>query len=132
MIKSEHEHLATSIVHSAFEVHSQLGPGLLEKVYESCLLYDLQSPGSSVKRQVSVALHYKDLVLPHALKLDILLEDEIILEIKSVEQLHPIHHAQLISYLKLADKRLGFLINFNVVSFKSGIKRFINSNSLRA
>lgn len=104
-----------------------MGPGLLESIYELCLVKELELRNIAVKRQIGLPLIYKGTELSKEFVIDILVEEEIILEIKSSEQHHPIFEAQLISYLKLAKKKLGFLINFNVPLIKSGIKRFVNS-----
>jgi GxxExxY protein len=104
-----------------------MGPGLLESVYELCLMKELELRGIKARNQVSVPLVYKEFELSKEFKIDILVEDEIILELKSVETIPPVYVAQTISYLKLMDKRLGFLINFNVPLMKQGIQRFVNN-----
>jgi GxxExxY protein len=114
------------IIGSAIEVHRELGPGLMETVYEVCLLKLLRDAGLKVQRQVSLPVHFKGEELDKQFIIDVLVENEIILELKSVEVLLPVHEAQLVTYLKLADKRLGLLINFNVVLLKEGIRRRIN------
>ncbi len=119
--------LSKIIVDACYSVHKEFGPGLLESVYEFCLLKEFEMRGIDAKSQVSIPLIYKGKKLEKEFKIDILVEDEIILEIKSVEVLLPVHKAQLISYLKLADKRLGFLVNFNVPLIKDGIKRIVNN-----
>ena len=126
MKKSELDRIATEIVNAAFEVHNELGPGLLESVYQICLIKELKNKGLKVDSQVMVPVVYKGEILSKDFYVDILVEDEIVIELKAVEVLLPVHEAQLISYLKLADKRLGFLINFNVDLIKNGIKRRIN------
>ena len=107
-------------------MHRELGPGLMESVYEVCLLKLLRDAGLKVQRQVSLPVHFKGEELDKQFIIDVLVENEIILELKSVEVLLPVHEAQLVTYLKLADKRLGLLINFNVVLLKEGIRRRIN------
>jgi GxxExxY protein len=114
------------IIDSAMDVHKSLGPGLLESVYEECLSYELKSRGFNVNRQYQIPLVYKGVNLNSNLRLDLLVNNEIILELKSVSEVHPIHEAQLLSYLKLSNKWLGLLINFNVVLLKNGIKRIVN------
>jgi GxxExxY protein len=104
-----------------------MGPGLLESIYESCLIKELEIRNIKVKNQVGIPLSYKGYKLSKEFKIDILVEDEIILELKSSEILHPVNEAQIISYLKLADKKLGFLINFNVPLLKDGFKRYVNN-----
>ena len=119
--------LATQVVDACFQVHKEMGPGLLENIYVFCLEKELQLRGLKANREVFIPLHYKGLELAQDFRIDILVEDEIVLEIKSVEIMHPVFDAQIISYLKIADKKLGFLINFNVPLIKDGIKRFVNN-----
>jgi GxxExxY protein len=107
------------------EVHRALGPGLLESAYEACLVYELAQRGLKVEQQKPIPLVYKSVRLDCGYRLDLLVENTIIIEIKAVEELHPIHEAQLISYLKLSGFRVGLLINFNVRLLKDGIRRFI-------
>jgi len=104
-----------------------MGPGLLESIYELCLLDELKRCSIKVENQVSIPLVYKGKELSKDFKIDILVEKEIILEIKSVDRLLPVHEAQIISYLKLSDKRLGFLVNFNVNLLKNGFRRFVHN-----
>lgn len=127
MEKDRFEFLAKEIYFSALEVHKTMGPGLLESVYELCLLKELNLRQVFVENQVSIPLNYKGFELSKDYRIDILVEKEIIIELKAVEVLLPIHEAQIISYLKLADKRMGFLINFNVPMLKNGLKRFVNN-----
>ena len=127
MSKEEYERIAKEIFFASLEVHKIMGPGLLESVYELCLIKELQLRNIFVENQVSIPLDYKGFSLSKDFRMDILVEREIILELKTVECLLPIHEAQIISYLKLADKRLGFLINFNVPIIKSGFRRFVNN-----
>ena len=117
------ERTATAIVDSAFKVHKALGPGLLESVYETCLTHELTKRGHLLQRQVLLPIVYDDLRLESGLRLDLIVDGGIIVEIKAVERDAPVFLAQLMSYLKLANKRLGFLINFNVPAIKQGIKR---------
>ena len=121
------EEIAKIIVNSAFKVHKELGPGLLEKVYESCLDYEISKAGLMVKRQVEVPIFYDNTKLNEKLRLDIIVEDLVIVEVKSVEIVNQVWSAQIISHLKLTGNQLGFLINFNVPLIKNGIKRFINT-----
>ena len=125
--KPEYEEIAKSILNSAFEVHKELGPGLLESVYEICLAEELIRNGLSIKCQVKLPVFYKGKELNKDFYIDILVEESIIIELKSVEVLLPVHEVQLLTYMKLADKRLGFLINFNVPYLKDGIKRKVNN-----
>jgi GxxExxY protein len=121
----ELERVATQIVDAAFRVHSQLGPGLLESIYEKCLFKELTKRGLRVRRQVAVPIVYDGEVLEEPLRLDLLVEESVIIDVKSVERMHPVFRAQMITYLKLTDRRLGFIINFNVPVIKQGIKRVI-------
>ena len=121
------EQIAKIIVNSAFKVHKELGPGLLEKVYEACLVYEITKAGLEVKRQVEVLIIYDGVTLKEYLRLDIIVENSIIIEVKAVDIINPVWNAQIISHLKLTNNELGFLINFNVPLIKNGIKRFINS-----
>ena len=114
------------ILDSAIEVHKQLGPGLLESVYEPCLFKELRSRNLFVERQVPVPVVYKGENLNADFRIDLLVEHEIIIELKAVEIILPVHEAQLLTYLKLAEKRLGLLINFNVPKLVSGFKRMLN------
>ena len=108
------------------EVYNTLGPGLLEAAYEKALIHELELNGLSVASQVPVEMNYKGVNLGEGLRLDLLVEDSIIIELKSVEELKPVHYKQLLTYLKLMDKRIGLLINFNVYDFREGIKRVVN------
>ena len=115
-----------AIVDAAMEVHTSLGPGLLESAYESCLKHELISRGYAVAAQLELPVIYKGAVVDVGYRLDLLVEDQVIVELKSVEQVLPIHEAQLLSYLKLSNRKIGLLINFNVTRLKHGIKRFAN------
>lgn len=123
----QYEELAKQIFLASLEVHKIMGPGLLESVYEMCLLRELQLRNISAESQVGIPLQFKGFDLFKEYKIDVLVENEIILELKSVDTILPVHQAQIISYLKLADKRMGFLINFNVPIIKNGFKRFVNN-----
>jgi GxxExxY protein len=115
--------VSREIVDSAYRIHNHFGPGLLETVYEKLLVHELEKRGLSVQRQVPVDLEMDGLKIDAGLRLDLLVADEVIVELKSVERFLPVHSAQLLSYLKLSGKRLGLLVNFNVASLKAGIKR---------
>ncbi|MBI3243530.1 MAG: GxxExxY protein [Chloroflexi bacterium] len=119
------EEIATAIVNSAFEVHKALGPGLLEHVYEVCFCHELKKRNWTYVRQVALPIVYDGITFNDALRLDVLVEDLVICELKAVETMLPVYEAQLLSQLKLSGKRLGFLINFNVPLIKHGIKRII-------
>ena len=119
--------ITEKIIGAAIEVHRELGPGLLESAYETCLSFELAERGLNVDRQKPLPLVYKGARLDAGYRLDLLVEDKVIVEIKSVDQLDPIHQAQIISYLKLSGCVVGLLINFNVQVLKNGIKRVINT-----
>ena len=121
----EEERVATAIVDAAFAVHKELGPGLLEQVYEVCFCHELAKRRLSYDRQVVVPIVYDNITFDEGFRLDVLVEDLIICELKAVETVHPVFIAQLLTYLKLTEKRLGFLINFNVSLIKDGIDRVI-------
>lgn len=125
--KTEIDDITLSIFKSAVSVHQEMGPGLLEAIYQHCLIEEMRDRGLQVEKSVIVPLHYKTKPLNKDYVIDILVEDEFILELKSVEGLLKVHEAQLISYLKLANKKLGFLINFNVPLLKQGFRRFVNN-----
>ncbi len=115
------------IVNAAMKVHSALGPGLLESAYQGCLKYELVSTRLKVQTQVELPVYYENVTIDVGYRLDMLVANSIILELKSVDRLIPIHEAQLLSYLKLSNKQLGLLINFNVPRLKNGIKRIVNN-----
>lgn len=117
--------LAKIVVDIAFALHKTLGPGLLESVYEKCFCYELQKRQISYLRQQIVAIHYEDLLIEDGLRLDLLIEDKLIIELKAQENYHPVWEAQLLSYLKLTGKRIGYLINFHVPLMKDGFKRLV-------
>lgn len=118
--------LTHRIIASAIEVHRHLGPGLLESAYEQCLCRELAESGLGFKRQVKLPISYKGTLLDCGYCLDLLVEDKVIVELKSVSQLERIHEAQLLTYLKLTGMKLGLLLNFNVVLLKNGVKRLVN------
>lgn len=118
--------ITEGIIGAAIEVHRALGPGLLESAYVACLAYELRERGFEVLQEVLLPLIYKEVKLNFGYRLDLLVNDAVIVEIKSVESLAPIHEARLLSYLKLADCKIGLLINFNVRMLKHGIKRLAN------
>ena len=120
------EFLATEIVDAAYKVHKELGPGLLEKVYEACFCYELELKDIPFKRQADLLINYKTkLFFEEGLRIDVLVDDLVICELKSVMEIHPVWLKQITSHLKLTKLRLGFLINFNVPLIRDGIKRFI-------
>ncbi len=115
----------SEIIGAAIEVHKNLGPGLLESVYEACLCKELTDRGLDVQRQLALPVKYKDQIVEAGLRIDVIVNDSVILEIKSAEGILPIHEAQLLSYLKLTGKRVGLLLNFNVRRMTDGIKRMV-------
>lgn len=114
------------VIGIAIEVHNALGPGLLESVYKECLFYKLSQAGLDVEREKPMPLVFKDVKLECGYRVDLLVESKLVLEIKSVESLHDVHLAQVLTYLKLGNYRLGLLMNFNMVKLKDGIKRVVN------
>jgi len=124
-LSKKEEKSAEAIIDSAFTVHKALGPGLLEKVYEVCLCHELSKKDLEFQRQVKIPIEYDGISFDEGLRIDILVEDLVICELKSAEEMHPVWKAQLISYLRLTNKRLGFIINFNVPIIKKGIERII-------
>ena len=126
MKKEVYNTISKEILDAAITVHKEMGPGLLESVYEYCLTEELHLRNIMVRNQVPVLLFYKGVELRKDFRLDILVENEIIIEVKAVDIILPVHEAQIISYLKLAEKKLGFLINFNVPLLKQGFRRFVN------
>lgn len=124
-LDSKIERVASQIVDSAYTVHVKLGPGLLESVYEACLAYELRERGLDVRTQVVLPVRYGEIEIEAGLRLDIIVENLVIVEVKAIEGLLPVHDAQLLTYLKLTNLELGFLINFNVARIKHGIKRFV-------
>lgn len=124
-LSEKEETVAKQIVDAAFQVHQELGPGLLESIYETCFCHELSKSNLSYQKQAVVPIIYDGLSFDNGLRLDVLVEDLIICELKAIEILRPVHTSQLLTYLKLSEKRLGFLINFNVPIIKQGIKRII-------
>lgn len=122
----QEERVGKQIIAEAMRVHSALGCGLLESAYEVCLAYELEKNGLDVKRQVALPVAYDGLKLDAGYRLDLLVGDCVIVELKAVEKLAPIHTAQLLSYLKLSGHKLGFLLNFNVIHMRDGIRRIVN------
>ena len=124
-IPLEVEAIGKKVLDAAYTVHTDLGPGLLESVYEACLVYELQKQGVNVENQVVVPVKYQDVFVETGLRLDLWVEKSVIVELKAVETMHPLYEAQLLTYLKITGCRLGFLINFNVRRLKEGIKRMV-------
>lgn len=118
--------IAKIIVNATYKIHFELGPGLLELAYEACLAYELKEAGLQVNSQVKLPLVYRSVYLECGYRIDLLIEEKVIVEIKAIQELNSVHMAQLITYLKLTNCKLGLLINFNVSKIKNGIKRVIN------
>lgn len=114
------------IIGAAIEVHRRLGPGLLESAYEACLAFELRERGLKIEQQKPLPVAYKDVQLECGYRLDLVVEDAVVVEIKAIEQLAPIHDAQVLSYLRIANKRVGLLINFHTRVLKNGLKRIVN------
>lgn len=117
--------LSHGIIGAAIEVHRTLGPGLLESAYEACLAYELENRGYALERQRPLAVKYGELHIDCGYRLDMLVNDAVVVELKSVQSLEPIHEAQLLTYLKLSERKLGLLINFNVKVLRQGVKRIV-------
>lgn len=124
-LPSRTEEVAKAIIDASIEVHRALGPGLLESAYEACLTHELERRARVVQRQIALPVVYRDVRLDAGYRIDMIVDDQVIVEVKSVDAVTPVHKAQLLTYLKLAERRLGFLINFNVVLLKQGITRMI-------
>lgn len=121
----ELDQLTHEILNSAFKVHSKLGPGLLESAYRTCLVYELKKKGFFIEEEKPLPLIYDDLKMEYGYRIDILVEHSIVVELKTVESLNDVHVAQVLTYLKLSENKVGLLINFYTKSLKDGIKRFI-------
>ena len=119
--------ITEKIIGTAIEVHRTLGPGLLESAYQECLIYELKSLGLKVKKELILPIIYKDLILEHGYRIDLLVENNIVIELKTVDKFSEVHSAQILTYMKLGNHPLGLLINFNTKLLKNGIKRFINT-----
>lgn len=126
MKRSELEAIVKEIVDSSYDVHSALGPGMLESSYEICLRFELSTRKLEVERQVEMPINYRGVILEKGYRVDLLVANEVIVEVKAVDRTLPVHKAQLLSYLKMADKRIGLLINFNVPRLHGNIKRVVN------
>ncbi len=126
--KEELDQITQSVIGAAIQVHQTLGPGLLESAYEACLGFDLVELGFKIDKQKPLPLVYKTMVLDCAYRVDLLVEDKVIVEVKAVDQLMPIHQAQVLSYLKISGCKIGLLINFNERLLKNGIQRIINGS----
>jgi GxxExxY protein len=121
----EFESLSKDVLGAAIEVHKHLGPGLLESAYEECFSFELVQKGYKIERQKPIPVVYKEIKLDCGYRIDILVEDKLVLELKSVDCFNPVHEAQILTYMKFAQKKIGLLINFNVTLLKNGIKRYV-------
>jgi len=117
--------ISNLVIGCAIKVHKALGPGLLESAYQECLYYELKKLGLAVKKEVPMPIIYEEVKLDHGYRIDLLVEDKVVIEIKTVEQFTDVHYAQILTYMKLGNYGLGLLLNFNVSYLKEGIKRFI-------
>ncbi len=122
----ELDRIAYLTIQSAIEIHKRLGPGLLESVYRPCMIYELHARNSTVRSEVVAPVRYKELVLNGFYRLDLLINDAVVVELKAVETVHPVHRAQVLSYLRVMDKQLGLLINFHVERLVLGVDRIVN------
>jgi GxxExxY protein len=120
--------IATIVVDACFKIHTTLGPGLLESVYESVLSYELEQRGLSVTKQQSIPVYYEGIEFENGFRADLIIDDKVIIELKSVEKVMPVHKKQLLTYLRLSDRKLGLLVNFGENLIKNGITRVINGN----
>jgi GxxExxY protein len=118
--------VGNAIIASAMKVHSAVGPGLLESAYETCLLYELEKQGLSVQRQVLIPIRYEELTIDNGYRVDLLIGERVLVELKAVEAIVPVHRAQLLSYLRLGGFKLGYLLNFHVAHMRDGIARMVN------
>ena len=122
----DEEAAARQVLDSAMKVHTALGPGLLESAYEVCLDYELSKRGINVSKQVPIAVRYDGIQLELGYRLDLLVDSKVVVEVKAIEKLLPLHHAQLLSYLKLGGYKIGLLLNFHALHLRDGIKRIVN------
>jgi GxxExxY protein len=120
------EQIGHNVIGAALKVHSTVGPGLLESAYETCLLYELEKRNLSVRRQVVVSFRYEALIIDNGYRIDLLVGNLVVVELKALEAILPVHRAQLLSYLRLGGFRLGYLLNFNVARMRDGIVRVVN------
>jgi len=125
LVTEEEDRIGREIVNAAYHVHKELGPGILEKVYEVCFCHVLEQKGLEIKRQLDIPIVFEGMTFNEGLRLDVLVNDLVICELKALENVNPVWEAQLLSHLKLTGKRLGYLINFNVPLIKNGIKRMV-------
>ena len=124
-VSQEEDRIGRKIVNAAFHIHKELGPGLLEKVYEICFCHVLAQKGFEIKRQLDIPIVFEEMVFEEGLRLDVMVNDLVVCELKALENVNPVWEAQLLSHLRLTNERLGYLINFNVPLIKNGIKRMV-------
>jgi GxxExxY protein len=129
-LSDREEAIGKAVVQAAFTVHKTLGPGLLERVYEPCFVHELKKVGLPFQQQLKIPIVYDGLAFADAFKLDVLIEGLVICELKAAESIHPVYLAQLLTYLKLTGKRLGYIINFNVPLIKDGIQRVVRQSTI--
>ena len=122
---TEEDRVAAAIVDAGYQVHKELGPGLLESAYEECFAFELAERGLGVRRQVAMPIEYKSVQLDAGYRIDLIVQSLVVVEIKAIEQIHRVHQAQLMTYLKLSGCRVGFLMNFTVTLFKNGVRRVV-------
>jgi len=120
------EELGRAIIGAALKVHSVVGPGLLESAYETCLLYELEKQGQLVRRQVLIPIRYEDLTIDNGYRVDLLVGDRVVVELKAIEAILPVHRGELLSYLRLGGFKLGYLLNFHVAHMRDGVVRMVN------
>ncbi len=125
--RDELNEISGKIIEFSINVHKELGPGMLEKAYEVCLMHELIRHGFKAESQVELPIHYQGVRLESGYRIDLLVEDEVVIELKTLERILPVHEAQLLSYLRMGDYRLGLLINFNVKLLRDGIRRVVNN-----
>jgi GxxExxY protein len=120
------EEIGYAIIGAAIKVHSVLGPGLLESAYQACLVYELEKHRLRVRREIPIPIRYEELSIDNGYRIDLLVEDSVVVELKAIEQILPVHRGQLLSYLRLGGFKLGYLLNFNVPLMRDGITRLVN------
>ena len=125
-ISEELNALSYQVIGLAIEVHRNLGPGLLESAYQACLIYELKKANLKVEKEIPLPIHYKEIKLEQGYRIDLLIESKLVIELKTVEEFTTVHYAQILTYLKLGNYKLGLLLNFYVTTMKNGIKRVIN------
>lgn len=128
-VRKDVDELSKELVDCFFKIHKTLGPGYLEQIYEDCLAIELEKRGIDFQRQKVLKIEYEGIIIPTEFRLDLIVDDKIVVELKAVEKMHPVYDAQIYSYLKSSNLPMGFLVNFNVPLIKDGIKRFVPKSS---